>query len=60
MNGLLMSIMGPAQIGPYDEPRLAVADERCTRCGAVRSQHQVVREEHLTWSCCPPDLDAVT
>lgn len=54
MSLFLMSAMGPAQIGPYDAPTAAVPDEQCTRCGSARSAHQVVRDEHLTWSCCPP------
>lgn len=53
---MMMSIMGPAQIGPFDEVVARAPDDRtCGRCGRLQSEHEVVRDPGLTWTRCPVD-----
>ncbi len=53
---LLFSVMGPPQLGDLSAPVREPAARpvaTCSRCGAPRDSHEVVRTPTLTYSRCP-------
>ena len=52
---MLLSVMGPPQLGPYgDEVAARPDDSVCSRCRQPRAEHEIVRTPRLTYSQCPP------
>lgn len=52
---MLLSVMGPPQLGPYGDPIAAHPDDSlCTRCQQPRVDHEIVRSPGLTYSQCRP------
>jgi hypothetical protein len=49
----MLSLMGPAQVGPYDQSAPAPDTSTCSRCGTPWSEHEVVRTETRSYSRCP-------
>jgi hypothetical protein len=51
---MLLSVMGPPQLGPYgDEVVAPPVVSTCSRCGRPDADHQVVRTPTLTHRRCP-------
>lgn len=50
----LFSIMGPAQVGPYDAHPPAADTSTCAKCGTPWNDHEVVRTATRAYSRCPP------
>jgi hypothetical protein len=53
---IMLSFMGPAQIGDYRAPEGYVADEAallCHRCGRPWDQHERVHTGTMTYRRCP-------
>jgi hypothetical protein len=51
---MLLSVMGPPQLGPYgDEVVVPPTVSRCSRCGHPDAEHEVVRSPALTYRRCP-------
>ena len=49
----MFSIMGPAQVGPYDQGAPPADTSRCDRCGTPWTEHEVVRTQTRAYSRCP-------
>lgn len=49
----LFSIMGPAQLGPYDTTLPAPDTSSCAKCGTRWDDHEVVRTATRAYSRCP-------
>ena len=49
----MFSIMGPAQVGPYETTAPAPDTSACDRCGTPWSEHVVVRTATRAYSRCP-------
>ena len=49
----MFSIMGPAQVGPYETTPPARDTSACDRCGTRWSEHEVVRTATRAYSRCP-------
>ncbi|MDQ1627777.1 MAG: hypothetical protein QOI54_1521 [Actinomycetota bacterium] len=58
----LFRFLGPAQLGPYDEPAKPVAtpDLPCPRCGAPMSEHTYVETRERKRLRCPAPGSAQT
>ena len=55
---MMLSVMGPPQLGPFGDDVVARPDESiCTRCRQPRSLHEIVRSPKLTYTQCPPGTD---
>ena len=48
-----MSIMGPAQVGPYDKAEPAADTTVCDKCGTPWNEHEVVHEGTYSYPRCP-------
>lgn len=51
----MFSIMGPAQVGPYDTTAPAVDTSTCPKCGTAWNDHEVVRTPTRAYSRCPAE-----
>ena len=49
----MFSIMGPAQVGPYDAVVPVATGSACDRCGTPWTEHEVVRTPTRAYSRCP-------
>jgi hypothetical protein len=49
----MFSIMGPAQVGPYDDEPARRSVSACAKCGTPWDEHEVVRTESRAYSRCP-------
>ena len=49
----MFSIMGPAQVGPYEQVAPAADTSACPKCGTAWNDHEVVRTETRAYSRCP-------
>ena len=49
----MFSIMGPAQVGPYDATAPAADTSACPKCGIAWNDHEVVRTQTRAYSRCP-------
>ena len=49
----MLSIMGPAQVGPYETAAPVADTSACTKCGTPWSEHEVVRTPTRSYSRCP-------
>ncbi len=49
----MFSIMGPAQVGPYDQAAPAPDTSACPKCGTPWNDHEVVRTATRAYSRCP-------
>ena len=52
-NRFLMSIMGPAQVGPYDTTEPVADTSACDKCGTPWGEHEVVHEGTYSYPRCP-------
>jgi hypothetical protein len=50
---LMFSIMGPAQVGPYDAAAPPPDESVCPRCGQRWEQHEQVRTSTRSYRRCP-------
>ena len=48
-----MSIMGPAQVGPYDTVEPVPDTTACDKCGTPWTEHEVVHEGAYSYPRCP-------
>ena len=53
----MLSIMGPAQVGPYETSAPAADTTACSRCGTPWVEHEVVRTTTRSYSRCPGTMD---
>ena len=49
----MFSIMGPAQVGPYENDAPPPDTTTCPKCGTGWSDHEVVRTQTRAYSRCP-------
>ncbi len=52
-NRFLMSIMGPAQVGPYDTAEPVPDTSACDKCSTPWREHEVVHEGSYSYPRCP-------
>ena len=51
----MLSIMGPAQVGPYTTTAPAPDTSACAKCGTPWNDHDVVRTGTRSYSRCPAE-----